>query len=323
MKQSVRAMYDVYLTKHNFSPKTTEIKDRAIARFIEHFGDRAVSDVDYSVAEDYKMILVKSYQLSQSAANTYLRVIKPFFGWMVRRGYIVGNPFDDIKTYKVKEKIREVFEADELERIFEVAGIRWQAIVVLGLMGLRRGEVLNLTVTDLRLDKSYLKVTSKRKSVTTWPFSIKGHAERLVPFPEAIPIGELIVYPHKIAVSLIESLSASQPYLCIKSARYEHLMSQQLAGCLRYDDCCNPWGNFNRDFKRLLKKAGVSHKDFHSLRRTFGTQMCRHFDIKSVQTLLGHSSVQTTARYYNVVDQQNLVARCTETVGNCYASNVP
>ncbi len=51
-------------------------------------------------------------------------------------------------------------------------------------------------------------------------------------------------------------------------------------------------------FKRLYRKAGVKGAKSHSGRRTFATTLIeKGFDIKSVSVLMGHSSIQTTARY--------------------------
>ena len=51
-------------------------------------------------------------------------------------------------------------------------------------------------------------------------------------------------------------------------------------------------------FKRLYTKAGIEGASSHSGRRTFATNLIsKGFDIKSVSVLMGHRSIQTTARY--------------------------
>ena len=51
-------------------------------------------------------------------------------------------------------------------------------------------------------------------------------------------------------------------------------------------------------FKRLYVKAGIKGAKSHSGRRTFATRLIEAgYDIKSVSVLMGHSSIQTTARY--------------------------
>lgn len=53
-------------------------------------------------------------------------------------------------------------------------------------------------------------------------------------------------------------------------------------------------------FKRLYRKAGIKGAKSHSGRRTFATRLIeKGFDIKSISVLMGHSNIQTTARYLN------------------------
>lgn len=52
--------------------------------------------------------------------------------------------------------------------------------------------------------------------------------------------------------------------------------------------------------KRLYEKAGIKGAKSHSGRRTFATRLIEAgYDIKSVSVLMGHSNIQTTARYIN------------------------
>ncbi len=51
-------------------------------------------------------------------------------------------------------------------------------------------------------------------------------------------------------------------------------------------------------FKQLYVKAGIKGAKSHSGRRTFATRLIESgYDIKSVSILMGHSNIQTTARY--------------------------
>lgn len=55
----------------------------------------------------------------------------------------------------------------------------------------------------------------------------------------------------------------------------------------------------NRSFKPLLERAGLRTVKFHSLRHTCGTLLLSEgVDIKTIQEILGHSSITVTMDVY-------------------------
>lgn len=61
-------------------------------------------------------------------------------------------------------------------------------------------------------------------------------------------------------------------------------------------------GVFNAEFREAIAAAGIVDFRFHDLRHTFATRMLRQTgNIKLVSRLLGHSSIETTARYAHVL----------------------
>lgn len=62
-------------------------------------------------------------------------------------------------------------------------------------------------------------------------------------------------------------------------------------------------GGLMEDFRAALSAAEIENFRFHDLRHTFATRMLRHTgNLKLVSRLLGHSKVETTARYAHVLD---------------------
>jgi integrase len=65
----------------------------------------------------------------------------------------------------------------------------------------------------------------------------------------------------------------------------------------------NPDNLYHREFKPLLKKAGLSGFTFHSLRHTCATLLCsKNVNPKIVQEMMGHANIsQTMDTYFHVM----------------------
>lgn len=72
------------------------------------------------------------------------------------------------------------------------------------------------------------------------------------------------------------------------------------------------YGNVRRSLNRFYKSIGVPEKKFHTYRSTFCTQLCRAgVPIQVASQLLGHKSIEVTAKYYtdvNIQDKADAIA---------------
>lgn len=61
--------------------------------------------------------------------------------------------------------------------------------------------------------------------------------------------------------------------------------------------------NVKKALDRLCKREGLPHHKFHAFRHTFGTNLSRAgVPIEEVSELMGHSRIETTAKYYINID---------------------
>ena len=291
--------------------------------FVELFGDVEPAQVDFTFAEDYINFLRKGRKAG--AVNAYLRNIKPFFGWLVRRGYISSDPFEQIRLLPEDKIYRPPYSGDELARLMKIADLRMKVIMLLAVCSsLRRAEILNLIVKDIYFDKSCILVNPKADTESTWKWTIKNHQHAFVPMPEIIELPGETVNLHNLIVQLIEKLPAKQPYLCLKPQHYEENIRLKTTGSLTNDRRLCPWPSFSRDFKNLLKRAMIEAKSLKDLRATFATVLAENnYPLTKTQKAMRHKSPQTTANYYIQHDQCQIIDEVNKVTQNYYVTTVP
>ena len=308
MDQTVASEFEVYLKRADLRPASKRFKRQALKHFIKEFGDMPVTAVSRAVAEDYRVILAKGR--SKRAANGYLANFRPFWKWLHKHGTISENPFADLHAFRITESERQTFTTAELSRLVRTASRLWRMRICLGLLGMRRGEVLNLCVRDINQSgpDSHILLTPKSTSPTTWEWGLKDHTQRMVALPERMCFAEYVVELHQDLVRLQEDLPVEQPYLLLEPKYYRKLIEWQRQKKLTDEDTADPTGNFQRAFRRLQRDALVRpFRRFHELRAAFATAMIKSQGIDRAADALGHSSVDTT-RKYDRRNQQEMVA---------------
>ena len=99
----------------------------------------------------------------------------------------------------------------------------------------------------------------------------------------------------KILINRINSLPSGQPYVNLLPGRYRYMISRM--DILTERQRKKPFQNFDRNFRRLRKRAFVEG-DFHQLRKTGLTMMLEQGEAAHiVQAVAGHSSIKTTQKY--------------------------
>ena len=127
----------------------------------------------------------------------------------------------------------------EFERILAAARSPiWKARILLAkTAGLRRGEILNLTLNDVDFAKGKIVVQPKEDTKYTWRWSVKDKDVRELP---------LVDKAAQLLIDIQAELPEGQPYLLLPPRRYQYLMSLKAKGKLKYELCKCPDDNFSR-----------------------------------------------------------------------------
>ena len=265
--------------------KTKDGKQRAFVYFKEIIGDKVLEKLTVDDCYRYRNGLL-AQRLARSSANIYMRDISSVLEWAVRvKQLLERNPMRQVRQLKTSRKVT-MFDNEQFWKLIDMASRIWRARLHAGRLGLRRGEVLNLTKDDIR--DGYIFIQPKKTSVDTWAWEPKSSENRAVPLSEEL-------------TGLLEGLDVYYPCLSKRLLDNNLILQDKglLTECRR--DC--PDQNFNRDFRKLqLRAFDKIIGRFHDLRATFVTSSLEAgIPIHVVQSWAGHRRIETTMTYYSCV----------------------
>lgn len=309
MSTLVSDLFNLFLELRDIGDGTRQLYAAALDRWIEYAGDSAAADVTPMDAAVFVKRLgerrVRGKVISPTTVNMAVRAMKAFFNWLVETEVIAKSPMSKVRYSRAVRAGKDLYENDEAAALLAAApNDRWRLMIALAVCGgLRRGEILNLTVSEVDYLAGVIRLIPKEQTDQTWAWSIKDHESRLVP---------ITVMMEKLLLRVHAGLPDSQPYLCIAPGRYRYLRERLNDGRLTYEHRRVPENNFNRTFSMICTAAGVPNKTFHALRGSAFTIMAENgLQPHEIQRLAGHSSVETTYRHY-VRPRHQFIARARD-----------
>jgi len=240
---------------------------------------------------------------SPATVSKKLTEIRAMFQLAVRRRQLETNPLAYIAKPKCPKTEIHTYTDEECRRLVKAAreltpktnmcrNAQWDLLILVDLCtGLRRGELCNCLWSDIDFGGQTIKVTPKPDTAGTWKWLIKDSDSRTVPLT-----GELV----QMLAEHQGCQPEGYPYVFIPPARYDHIQQLRAKGLWKYRDATiRAVARFNKVFSAILERAGIARGEFHDLRRT---AICNWFreglSELEVMKLAGHTSFETTHRYY-------------------------
>lgn len=264
----------------NRSVKTRENYERYLRKFFEIAGVKNEKDISEAAVKDFRVKLAR-LDLKKQTQNYYVIAIRNFLKYLAKNDYEVLSP-DKIELPKIPRRQIEIIEKEELNRLLEapsggdLRSLRDKAILeTLFSTGLRISELCNLN--------RYLNF--KKGELT-----VRGKGEKL-----------RVVFISDTARKAIKDYLEKRPDV------HEHLF----VSLTKNREKPEIIGKITpRAVQRLVsyyaRKAGITKRlTPHGLRHLFATDLLVNgADLRSVQEMLGHSSVSTTQIYTHLTNKQ-------------------
>lgn len=273
--------------EQNRSQKTIANYHHYLMRLVEFAGDIPVDKISAETVRKWRLWLNRleneqKNEISTTTQNYHLIALRSFLKFCSKRN-ITSLPPEKVELARVKRKQFTFLTTDELEALFAQPDVNTK-------IGLRDRTILELLFSGGLRVSELVGLDTARVSTKRREFTVRGKGQKDRP----IFMGEAAAYWIDTYTS---KRTDSSPALFI---RYGGSKEQDTSGdFLRLTP-----RSIQRIIIRYAKLAGITKKVTpHTLRHSFATDLLMNgADIRSVQTMLGHSDISTTQIYTHVTD---------------------
>ncbi|MDB2677814.1 tyrosine recombinase XerC [Gammaproteobacteria bacterium] len=218
------------------------------------------------------------HNVSARSIQRHISSAKGFFNYLKKIGLVTDSPFDLISSPKSPSHLPSVLSPEEVSQLLNFKPKNAQEkrdLAIIELIyssGLRVSEAVNVNLNDFEDNKNFLRVLGK------------GSKTRLVPVGRYAQnaINEWVVEREKLSTN--------------DNALFVNLRGNQIST-----------RSVQERIKNIAIMQGLPPVNPHMLRHSFATHLLESSgDLRSIQELLGHSSLSTT-QIYTRLDYQHLI----------------
>ena len=279
MEKQIKTFLEFLQNEKKMSTNTLQSYERDVLQFSKYLDEKKIN---YSKVktEDIKEYLKHLQEIGKktSSISRSLASIRYFYQYELRNKKIKVNPTENVQAPKVEKHAPSILSSQEIELLLnqpkdvDLKGTRDKAMLEFAYAtGMRVTEIISLNVEDVDLENATVvcKSAVKQRTIPLGTLSLKALKEYM---EEARPI-------------LVRDEDENALFVNINGGR----LTRQ---------------GFWKIIKYYKEQAHIT-KDItpHVLRHSFATHLLQNgADLKSIQTMLGHSDISSTQVYMQFQD---------------------
>ena len=278
-KTLVRGLGEQWVTSHRntWAESHWRAVESAWRLHVEpRWGGRRLNEIKPSGVQAWSDELAASY--SHTTVGRCVGILSGICATAVGDGLMARNPCERVRLPKKQRSKHPYLTAEQLLALAAASGTRAPIILVLGLCGLRYGELRALRVQDVDFDRNRITVarSATKAGTVTVEKSTKGNRVRTVAMPTLV----------------CDALRRQT-----EGKHDDDLVFDDGHGGYIAYQCAS--GSGRGWFKRALQQAGLEPMSVHDLRHT-AASIAIHSGahVKAVQRMLGHKSAAMTLDTY-------------------------
>lgn len=275
MLEDINNFLDYLLIEKKYSSNTIDAYKRDLTAFKDYFNNKSITNLKGDELTRYKAYLLKNNDNTKSVSRK-ISTLRSFYKYLLINKVIDNNLLIYLDNPKIKKTLPKALSVEEVDKLLDIKinnkyDARNKAMLeVMYATGLRVSELINLKFNDLDIIDNNIRTVGK------------GSKERI------IPLGDYATVAINIYIKDYRSL-----FLKDKTNEYiflnNHGNKLTRVGFFKILDTIRVTNNIKTKFSP------------HTLRHSFATHLLDNgADLRSIQELLGHSSISTTQIYTQV-----------------------
>ncbi len=279
MDELTQKYLDFLIIEKGLSHNSVESYSTDLVQYITFLDKKSITnldEVDSATILAWLIDLTKKGLSAKSRAR-HLITVRGLYKFLINEKDVSTNPVKNVDIPKIGLALPKIMSIKEVEDLLDAPDIskprELRNCAMMELMygaGLRVSELILMNLHDINLDANYIRVMGK------------GSKERVIPIgSKAREINQKWIKEGRS--SLLKKISS--PYLFV--ARAGKPMTRQ---------------SFWKIIKKYANLANLAKNITpHTLRHSFATHLLEGgADLRSVQTMLGHSDISTTQIYTHI-----------------------